>query len=167
MQSLEPPDSHFLSAAIGWLELGNLAEAKTELAQIQPEQQRHPDVLEVRWAIAQTEGDWAAGLEAARALVEAAPDQASGWLHRAYALRRVAAGGLQPAWDALLPAAEKFPDEPTIPYNLACYATQMQDLEQARQWLQRAIAAGGKELIQEMALQDDDLAPLWAEIRQL
>ena len=50
MQKLEPPDTHCFSAAIGWLELGNLAEAKAELAQISPAQQEHPDVLEARWA---------------------------------------------------------------------------------------------------------------------
>ncbi len=56
----------------------------------------------------------------------------AGWLHRAYALRRVANGGLPQAWDALLPAAEKFPGEPVIAYNLSCYACQMQQLDASR-----------------------------------
>ena len=36
MKSLGPPDSHHLSAAIGWLELGNVAEAGAELEKIAP-----------------------------------------------------------------------------------------------------------------------------------
>jgi len=92
-----------------------------------------------------------------------APDAAAGWLHRAYALRRVDAGGLAQAWDALLPAADKFPAEPVIAFNLSCYACQLQELDDARAWLKRA-AAAGKEVIKKMALEDDDLQPLWAEI---
>ena len=32
MQNIEPPDTHHISAALGWLGLGNIAEAKAELA---------------------------------------------------------------------------------------------------------------------------------------
>ena len=164
MKPLEPPDTHCLSAAVGWLELGNLAEAKVELAQVRAEQHQHPNVLEVRWLLCAEEKDWPAGLQVARALLEAAPKRSSGWLHQAYALRRVPEGGVKPAWDALLPALEKFPKEPTIPYNLACYACQMQQLDDARSWLKRALALGGKERMKAMALEDPDLEPLWEEI---
>ena len=167
MQSLGPPDTHFLSAAVGWCELGSVAEAKVELERIAPVLRHHPDVLEVRWLIHAQEKNWEEGLAAARALVEAAPERSSGWLHRAYALRRVKAGGLQAAWDALLPAFEKFPAEPTVPYNLSCYACQMGRLEEAREWLQRAVKEGGKENIKVMALNDEDLEPLWEEIKRL
>jgi Tfp pilus assembly protein PilF len=88
-------------------------------------------------------------------------------LHRAYALRRAPGGGLPQAWDALLPAAGKFPEEPVAAYNLSCYACQMQQLDRARHWLQRAIKTGGKDAIKKMALADDDLKPLWEEIREL
>src|SRR5437016_1526350 len=138
MPLLEPPDTHFFAAALGWLELGNLAEAKAELAQISSAQQNQPDVLELRWMISAEQRDWPEGLEVARALVEGAPERVSGWLHQAYALRRVPDGTIQKAWDALLPAFDKFPKEFLIAYNLACYACQMKDLEGARLWLDRA-----------------------------
>src|ERR1043166_9428290 len=51
MTRLEPPDTHHLSAAVGWLELGNPAEAGEEIARISPAALEHPDVLEVRWQI--------------------------------------------------------------------------------------------------------------------
>jgi len=167
MQPLSPPDTHFLSAAAGWYELGNITEAKAELERISPALREHPDVLELRWLVHAQEKNWEQGLAVAEKLVEIAPERSSGWLHRAYALRRVQRGGLQTAWDALLPAFEKFPKEPTIPYNLSCYACRMGRLDEARGWLQRAVKIAGKEKIKFMALNDDDLEPLWEEIKQL
>jgi len=167
MQELEPPNTHYLSAAIGWLGLSSLADAKAELARIGPAHQNHPDVLEVRWVICAEEGHWDEALQIARALLHGAPDRSSGWLHQAYALRRVQNGGVRKAWQALLPAFDKFPKEPTISYNLSCYACQLQQLDAARVWLNRALVIGGKEKIKRMALEDRDLEPLWGEIRGL
>ena len=167
MQKLEPPDTHYFSAAVGWLELGNLAEAQAELAQISPAQQEQPSVLELRWMVAAEQKLWEEGLQIAKALLRRAPKRSSGWLHQAYALRRVPDGGVQKAWEALLPAFDKFPRESIIPFNLSCYACQMRQLDAARDWLQRALAVGGKEKIKQMALKDSDLEPLWDEIRQL
>jgi len=165
MERLEAPDTHLLSAAVGWFELGNLAEAEVELAHISADRQQHPDVLEVWWLVYAAQQRWAEGLQVARSLIGAAPERCSGWLHQAYALRRVPEGTLQSAWEALLPAAEKFPEEPTIPYNLACYASQMGQLDVARVWLRRALTIGGKETIKQQALADPDLEPLWEELR--
>jgi Flp pilus assembly protein TadD len=167
MQKLEPPDTHYFFAAIGWLELGSPAEAKSELAQVSPARQQHPDVLEVRWALAVEQGSWEEALQVAQALVRRAPKRSSGWLHQAYALRRVPEGSVRKAWEALLPAFAKFPKEPTIPFNLACYACQLHQLDTARDLLQRAKAIGGKERVREMALQDSDLEPLWDELRRV
>jgi Flp pilus assembly protein TadD len=166
VQRLGPPDSHHLDAAIGWLGLGCAAEALMELDSISAVRQKHPAVLEARWTLCAREKQWAKALDIALTELAAAPDNASGWLHRAYALRRVPDGGLPRAWDALLPAAEKFPKEPVIAYNLSCYACQMQQLDMARHWLKRAMKIGGKDAIRKMALADDDLKPLWTEIRE-
>lgn len=167
MSPLEPPDIFFLSAAVGWLELGNATEAEAELGKISAENQRRPDVLEVRWMFLAEAKRWDDALKITQALVQVAPNRSSSWLHHAYALRRAATGGLQPAWDALLSAHEKFPREATIAFNLSCYACQLQQLEEARSWFQRALKLGGKDKIKEMALGDADLQPLWAEIREL
>lgn len=167
MSKLEPPNIHYLSSAIGWLELGNLAEAKAELEQVEPGLRQHPDVLEARWLISAEERDWDAGLQIAKDLIGQAPERPSGWLHQAYALRRANAGGLDQAWRALLPAAEMFPKEPTVAYNLSCYACQMGDLVSARAWFKRASRLGDKEQIKSMALGDPDLQTLWDEIREM
>ncbi len=165
MEPLQPPQSHYLSAAVGWLELGRPGEARAELEALPAEYQKHPDVLEARWLLEAGEQRWEQALAAARALIEAAPQRPSGWLHQAYALRRAPAGGLQAAWDALRPSAERFPKEPIIPFNLACYACQMGQLEIAREWLRRAFAIGDKDHLRRLALADADLEPLWEELR--
>ena len=167
MPRLEPPDTHFLSAAIGWLELGNATEAEAELIQVSKANQNHPDILEVRWIILAQSKRWETALQIARALLKTAPNRSSGWLHQAHSLRRTAKNGLKLAWDALLPAYDKFPREPTIPYNLSCYACQMRQLEEARSWLRRALKVGDKDKIKQMALDDPDLQPVWEEIRKL
>lgn len=167
-QQLESPDVHHLLAAQGWLELNNPAEAGDEIARISPENLEHPDVLDVRWAVCAAGERWEAGLEVAEKLLRAAPDRASGWLHRAYALRRVKGGGLQKAWEALRPAYEKFPKAEVVAYNLGCYAAQMDRLDEAWEWLHKAMeAAGDVAAIKNMALADRDLESLWDRIREL
>lgn len=167
MQAIEPPDLYHLDAALGWLGLGCANDAREELKKVSPDNQSHPEVLAARWMICAHEKDWGEALEVAHAERSSAPDDSTGWLHHAYALRRVNGGGLSQAWESLLPAAEKFPQEPVIAYNLSCYACQLNQLETARAWLQRAIRAGGREAIKKMALADDDLKLLWEEIREL
>lgn len=156
-----------MRAAEGWLGLGLHAEAVAELGAISPPHQHHPDVLEARWMMHAHGQQWDAALAAARELVLAAPERAAGWLHQAYALRRVADGGLAQAQEALKPAAGKFPKEPVIPFNLACYACQLGQLDEARGWVKRAMKAGGQEPIKLMALADEDLQPLWPELAGL
>jgi tetratricopeptide (TPR) repeat protein len=168
MTDVPPPSKHYLSAALGWLELGNPAEAGEEIAHISPEYLEHPDVLDLRWQICAAGRRWKPALEVAELLMQKAPDNASAWLHRAYALRRVEDGGLAKAWDALFPAAERFANEPVVSYNLACYAAQLGRLDDAWEWVQKAIkAAGNTEQIKTMALADSDLKPLWERIQAL
>jgi hypothetical protein len=167
-EPLAPPDSHHLLAAEGWLELGNSAEAGEEIARIAPSHLEHPDVLEMRWAICHAGQRWETGLAIAETLVRVAPERASGWLHQAYALRRIPGGGVQRAWDVLRPAYDKFPKAEVIPFNLACYAAQLGRPDEAWEWLHESMeAAGDVDAIKKMALSDMDLQPLWERIRAL
>ena len=164
---LDLDDIRSLQAALGWLGLNSPADARAELDAIALAQQSHPAVLEARWMLYAHEKNWRDALAVAERELAAAPDDSSGWLHRAYALRRVAGGSLAQAWDALLPAAEKFSNEPVIAFNLSCYACQENQREIALDWLQRAMKIGGKDTIKKTALADEDLQPLWPEIRNL
>jgi predicted Zn-dependent protease len=168
VQPIGPPETFYLTAAVGWLELGDTNSAAEELARIRPEFLEHPAVLEVRWTVCSAGKSWEAALAIAESEVQSTPDQPGGWVHRAYALRRIRGGSLQRAWEALLPAFEKFPKEPIIPYNLACYAAQFGRLEEAWEWLHKAMeAAGDVKSIKEMALRDRDLEALWERVKTL
>jgi hypothetical protein len=165
---LQPPDTHHLSADIGWLELGDHVEAGLEIARISPQALEHPDVLEVRWNICAAGKSWDTGLEIARLLLRTAPERVTGWVHGAYSLRRASHGGLDQAWNLLHAAYEKFPREVVIPYNLACYAAQLGRSDEAWDWLHKAMdAAGDVATIKTMALADADLEPLHPRIIQL
>lgn len=163
---IPPPDLHHLRAALGWLELGNHAEAGNELARVSLEHLDHPDVLELRWAVCAEGRSWAAAAEVAGRLVAIAPDRVSGWVHRAYAERRRRGGGLPKAEALLRPALERFPKDSLIPYNLACYAAQLGRLDDAWSLLQRAMSVEkDPQDIRRRALADSDLEPLWPRLR--
>jgi tetratricopeptide (TPR) repeat protein len=154
-------DQHQLRAAVGWLELGNATEALVELDQLPAAAQAHADVLEIRWLALAERRDWDAANKIGHALISAAPERASSWLHHAYALRRAPGGGLMAAFNALASVADKFPAETTLTYNLACYCCQMErDPAETLKWLRRALACGEPKAILAMALQDPDLVPL-------
>lgn len=167
MTQLEVSDLHILRAVEGWIELGNFAEAEKELDLLAPGKQKHPDVLEFRFQIFANQQKWDICREIAEKLTKIEPARCSGWLHLAYATRRATDGSIEAAWQILLPAAERFPKNSTIHYNLACYACQMDRLNEARQWLESALAIGEPKTIKQMALADKDLQPLWDEIPQM
>ena len=151
-----------MNAAEGWLGLGDTTEALTELKLIAEPHQRTPVVLEVYWAVHAERKEWRSAWEVAEQLVRTCPEKCFGWVHRAFALRRMEGGGLEKAWDVLLPAAVRFPEEPIIPYNLACYCTQLNRLDEAGEWLRKALEIGHAKALLKMALEDPDLEPLKA-----
>ena len=165
IKPLEPPDSHHLSAAVGWLGLGNPKEAGSELEKIALEIRCHPHVLLVRYEIFAKSGQWDAAAEIARALIELEPQQPGGWISLAYAMRRKTGGGIPMARSILEQARKHFPKEEIIAYNLACYDCQLGNLEAARSWLKQAQMMGDGSKIVLMALKDPDLKPLWPEIQ--
>lgn len=167
MTDLDFKSAHQLNAVLGWLELGNTKEAREELNGMGAREQNRADLLEVRWILDARQEDWPAALKTAERLLEVAPDNFSGWLHRAYATRRVPEGSPEKAAEVLKPAADKFPDEPTIPYNLACYDCVLGNLEEARRWFKEAVKRGGAKKMKAMALRDLDLEVLWPEIRRM
>ena len=164
MKSLGPPNTFHLSAATGWLELGNCAEANEELKRLGPEVRGHPDVLEVRLQIYAATGNWDQAAEVGRALVQMRPEDRQGWITQAYAVRRMKGGGIPQAREVLTKAQALFPQEPLIAYNLACYECQLGDLPAARRWLAIAFNLGNAKMVKRMALQDEDLEALWGEI---
>ncbi len=162
---LEPPDTHHLRAAEGWLELGSHAEANAELDRIRPTFRAHPDVLRLRWYICADTKSWDLAVEVASTLVGLQPGNAEHWLHRSYALHELKQ--TCEARDLLLPAAGMFPDGDAIRYNLACYECQLGNLPKAKDWLAQAFALANCKELKLDALKDPDLELLWPHIAAL
>lgn len=162
---LEPPHSHHLNAAQGWLGLGNANEAHAELDKIPPALQLHPEVLEARWQTYAKAQQWDDCVEVANRLVELAPQTPMGWIHRSYALHELKQ--TREAMEALLPALVKFPKEWLIHYNLACYSCRLQQVEPTMRFLKQAFKLGDAPAVKEMALADADLKELWDCIKKM
>jgi tetratricopeptide (TPR) repeat protein len=62
----------------------------------------------------------------------------------------------------LLEALETHPDNANIHYNLSCYETRLHDFKRAQRHLARAIQLDPR--FRSVAMNDDDLAPLWMEL---
>lgn len=165
MKPLDSQVRHLVSAASGWMDLGCLTEAHEEIDRIPADQLEHPEVMEIRWDLAVAAESWETAFRIAQRWLALTPDDAQPWLRRAYAARRRPGGGLAQAWDALLPAASKFPKEAIIPFNLACYACLMGHLDRAQDLLRIAMSIGGADRIRELALADQDLEAIWSQVR--
>jgi Flp pilus assembly protein TadD len=163
--NLPAPEIHYLRAAEGWLMLGDPQEARLEMQGIGESFARQPDVLEMHWRVSAALKQWIAALEIAQRLVELAPDRSLAWIHQSYTLHELQQ--TDEAWTLLLPVAERFPEEPTIAYNLACYACQLGMLQDSRHWLRKAARMASRDEILSSALSDPDLAPLRHELDML
>ena len=165
VKPFEPPDTHHLRAAEGWLELGNYTEANAELDNVTPTVRAHPVVLRLRWHVCAQGKAWDLAYEVANTLVRLEPGNAEHWLHRSYALHELKR--TKEARDLLLPAAGMFQDIEVIRYNLACYECQLGNLPKAKEWLAQAFARAKGGALKRQALDDPDLEPLWQHIATL
>ncbi len=131
-------------------------EAADELDQLPAAVARSTEALALRALILQEREQWTELIETARLLVLRQPREAGWWITWAYATRR--GRSLDAAEAILLRAERSHPDEPTLQFNLGCYACLRGDLAEARRRVDRAIAldAGFRAL----ADSDPDLASL-------
>ena len=165
MKPLTGLDIHHLREAEGWLMLSNSREANEALDRLSPANGLHPDALHLRWHICAHEKQWGVCAEVGRALCEAQPESVQGWINYANALFYLKR--FQEAIDVTLPILERFPSNPYIRYNMACYECQKGHHDDAIKWFTKALDLGNRKEIQEMALADPDLEPLRARIVQI
>lgn len=158
MNGLEPPDSHHVKAAQGWLTLGDPAEALGELSKVQPESASHPEVLRVRWDVVHQLKRGEEALQVAQRLAEVMPDEAETWVRLAnsfYYLER-----MREAYECAKESLVRFPLNSALHYDLACYACFLGRLDEAEQLLKRSFQLDGAGRLQAWALRDPDLEPL-------
>jgi Flp pilus assembly protein TadD len=145
-----------LSHMQGYLGLGMVKEAAAEWKHLPEAERDTTPALALRMALLQAQAVWPALRDAAIEYVRRVPEDAGGWITWAYAVRR--AENLATAEEVLIVAETKHPADPTIQFNLGCYACQRGDLAEARRRVDRAIAIDAS--FRELAGSDPDLAPL-------
>lgn len=145
-----------LSHIQGYLELGLVAEAAAEWKLIPASERRSPAALPARMAVLQAQEKWSALRLAARAWVRLQPEDPAGWVTWAYATRR--SRSLADAEEILLKAVVRHPRNPTIHFNLGCYASLRGDQKAARRHVARAVALDDD--FKSLAATDPDLARL-------
>lgn len=159
-EPLNEQDRMRLRAAEGWFELGDVVSASDELEEISAEARANPAVLSLRYSIYAKAKRWDMAAEVAEGLTSMMPDDPKNWVHLADATRRKTGGGIPEAKRILKVAQVKFPGEFLIPYNLACYCSQLREFEETEFWFKKAMVLNDKE-VQKMALDDPDLKPFW------
>ena len=134
---MDPQFQRRLLAASGFAELSLFQEAVQELEELPESSKELPAVLVVWLEVYQRWQKWAEAEAVATRLLEVEPEEPNWLVALAYAIRR--GRGLVFAHEVLLQAGDKFPNCGTIQFNLACYAAQLGQLDEARRRLGRAI----------------------------
>jgi tetratricopeptide (TPR) repeat protein len=144
------------------MELGMYLDANAELEEIDPDVRHVPEVLAIRVYIYSALKRWELMQTVAKKLAQHDPDNPAWSVSWAYATRRV--DSIEAARIILVSAVEQFPNVAIFHYNLACYECQLGQLEEAKARLRRAFELESHYRI--MALEDEDLKPLWDSLSQ-
>jgi Flp pilus assembly protein TadD len=132
-------------------------EAALALEEITPEDKTCREVLSARVAIYMAAQKWDMAAAVANHLVKVEPGNVAWWINLAYTTRRCE--GIESAEAILLRARELHHDNAMIEFNLACYASVAGRFEEAKEGLKRAIELDTQ--FQKLAIDDEDLRPLW------
>ena len=162
---IQPPDSFYFSAAVGWMELGNPVEAAEELSRISAEIANRLESLVFKWEVYSKLRRWPECLRIADRLVKDWPGEPTGWIDRSFALHELER--TREAYDNLLSVVGRFETISTLPYNLACYACQLGDHVDAMTWFLKTRDVGDGQDWLKIALDDPDLEPIREEIRKM
>lgn len=164
MKSLSPEErqalSKHLEAAEGYLDLGMPIDAWNELEAIEAEDRGRTEVLKVRLEVCRSLENWELMAEIAQHLVKMEPDEAEHPIDLAFAVRR--SEDPEAAAAILEEAKSRFPQEGTIPYNLACYRAVAGKVAEAKKLLSEAFCLDASLRI--TSLDDPDLAGVWESI---
>jgi Flp pilus assembly protein TadD len=144
-------------ASSGYLELGMFDAAALVLEEIAPDDKNRMEVLGARVNLYMAAKKWDMAAAVASHLVKVDPKTAGWWISLAYALRRTE--GVEKAKAILLRAQAIHPEVAMIAFNLACYASVSGRFEEAKERLRHAIDLDKD--IRRLAMDDEDLRPLW------
>jgi predicted Zn-dependent protease len=166
-EELPHPDHFHISAAQGWLGLGNPAEALVELDHIRAESQENVGVLELRFMASAQAKRFDEALTVAGRQIAAHPAEAQGWINRGNVLFWLAR--YPEAHQSVVSVLDQFPDQWTLRYNLACYCIKLERLAEAKEWYEDAAKTADLAELSVLALNDPDMVELkdWVRKRSL
>ncbi|GAG14228.1 unnamed protein product, partial [marine sediment metagenome] len=118
------------------------------------------EVVVTRLLILQKMERWHMGAEIARGAVRGWPECPDLYILGAYAIRR--AEDVRAALEFLRSGEPCMADVANYWFNMACYHSQLGDLDEARTYVKKAV--GLDKGFRMMALEDADLEPLWEEL---
>ena len=138
-------------------------DAALALEEIEPEDKTRNEVLGARVNLYMAAKKWEMAAAVPSHLVKVDPGTAGWWISLAFAIRR--AESVDKAEAILLRAQAIHPKVAMIAFNLACYASVAGRMEEAKERLRHAIELDKD--IRGLALDDEDLRPLWDWIAHL
>jgi Flp pilus assembly protein TadD len=138
-------------------------DAALALEEIAPEDKTRTEVLGARVAIYMAAKKWDMAATVANHLVKVKPENPGWWINLAYAKR--GCEGIESAEAILLRARQLHHDNAMIEFNFACYASVACRFEEGKQRLKRAVELDKQ--FQQLAIDDEDLRPLWDWVARL
>lgn len=161
MSSVSKSTLRRLKHASGYLGLGMLNEAADELETIEGDDRLSADVMRLRVDLYMQAKQWDLLSAVARELARLSPEDETGWINWAYALREL--NRVEEAKAVLLQAEPIHgPKSGVLHYNLACYHCLLGDLVEAKRRL--SIACRADNQWKRAALDDPDLKAMWDDI---
>ncbi len=146
------------------MDLGDYTAAFDELDDIDTPLRAHPDVMKLRWEIYNKADKHGSAFVVAEGLTRLLPNDPQPFIWRAHSVRHKEGGSLHRAMEMLLEVANNFPEEPTFPFNLACYNSQLGNMDSAKAWLHISFEVAERNGTglrwKSLAMDEPDLAPL-------
>jgi tetratricopeptide (TPR) repeat protein len=158
--ALNSEHARHLLAVEGYLELEMYREAAAELRELEPACFALEETLVLQLCVYAGMQQWKPAQELATALARQDPDNPQWAIWSASAACRLQS--VEAAKSILLQALVNHPDNANIHYNLSCYETRLHHFRKAQRHLARAIQIDFR--FKALAMDDDDLEPLWVKV---
>ena len=153
-------DEQRVEAAGGYIMLGMWKDAKAELDDLPVVWRTRGEVLRMRIDIYMGEQQWKSARVLSESLARREPDNPKWWILWACSLRHEKSAA--DAQAVLMEASKLHPEEPLIPYNIACYLCLEGNVRAATVYLHQAFTMEPR--LSKTAYRDPDLAELWKQM---
>jgi len=148
--------AHRLQIVQGYYELGMIADARSELAEVEAEFKPSAILIQMRILLLLHEKEWNAAYELSEKLRDMEPEGCAGYIHGAYSLHEMKR--TREALELLSKGPASLEKEALYFYNLGCYRAALGEVEDARECLHKSFKLDGR--LVAVARKDPDLHAL-------